>query len=174
MNPLEEQIWASVPDWPDYEVSNTGQVRSWKPLRNKAERPNEPRLLNQKTDRDGYKEVKLYSDGKSKSFKVHALVLRGFVGPPGPNIVCRHLDGSRSNNSLSNLKWGTPKENSEDTLVHGTRMKGEVINTSKLTEELVGAIKSSSDSLSSLGRHYGVTPTTIRNVKVGKTWQHTR
>lgn len=172
-NPLDEQVWVQVPDWPEYEVSSKGQVRSWKPVRNKAKRPVEPRLLKQKTDKDGYKEVRLYKSGRSKSFKVHALVLRGFIGPPGPSIVCRHIDGIRDNNILTNLKWGTPKENSEDSLTHGTRRKGEDINTAKLTEKSVEIIKTSKDSLSNLGRYYGVTPTTVRNVKVGRTWQHT-
>lgn len=41
-----------------------------------------------------------------------------------------------------------------------------------LTEEQVRQIKISSETNASIGKHYGVSETTIRNIRHGKTWKH--
>jgi transposase-like protein len=83
------------------------------------------RQLRPKTDRDGYLGVTLYKDGFRANRHVHQLVLEAFRGPCPPGMVCRHLDGSRSNNNFGNLRWGTPAENSADRAAHGTTARGE-------------------------------------------------
>jgi hypothetical protein len=50
----------------------------------------------------------------------HKLVLLAFVGPREVGLQTRHLDGDPSNNRLSNLAYGTAKENAQDTIRHGT------------------------------------------------------
>jgi HNH endonuclease/NUMOD4 motif len=100
--------WRTVPGWDGYyEVSNTGRVRS----RRCALKPN---LVG------GYPTVYLYRPGqKKKQEKVHRLVLLAFVGPAPDGHEALHDDGDRENPTLSNLKWGTRKQNVEDTLRHG-------------------------------------------------------
>lgn len=171
-NSVCEKVWKTIPDFSDYEVSSVGEVRSWKPLRNFAPLPKEPRLLSQKTDKYGYKAVRLFNDVGSKYVCVHRLVAGAFYGIEPAGLVVRHLDGNKWNNSVENLRWGTPKENSADSLKHGTRRFGEKINTAKLTEKEVMAIRGPAvgDNYSSLARRYKVTPSTIRNIILGKTW----
>lgn len=91
-------------------------------------------------DRDGYHIVCLCHDGHKRTLHVHALVLKTFAGPCSDGMVCRHLDGNKTNNHVSNLAWGTPKENSQDMILHGTSRKGDKHNMAKLTDSDVLAI----------------------------------
>lgn len=173
MKASDKQVWKPIPDYLDYEVSAEGRVRSWKPIRNYAETPSEPRELSYKTDKYGYKVVRLYKNGKGRYFTIHRLVLCTFNRKPEKCEVCRHLDGNRSNNNISNLKWGSPKQNSEDSRKHGTLRLGEKVNTAILTEEDVKNLRERDCiNYSDLARKYGVTPATIRNAFLGVTWKH--
>ena len=57
--------------------------------------------------------------------KVHTLVCLAFNGvkPTGAECV-RHLDGNKLNNTPSNLRWGTNKDNAHDTILHGRQVCG--------------------------------------------------
>jgi hypothetical protein len=168
-----DSLWTEVEGWPDYFVSDSGLVSSSKPRRNYAKAPETPRELSQKTDRYGYKVVRLYNKEDSKYLTVHTLVLTSFTRAKKEGEVCRHLDGNRQNNWLGNLRWGSPKENSQDAKSHGTLMKGGGVNTARLTEEQVLQIRGQIDiCFSSLSREFGVTPSTIRNAYLGITWSH--
>jgi len=75
----------------------------------------------------GYVQTGLQMDnGLVRHVLMHCLVLEAFVGPCPKGMQCRHLDGNRKNNNLSNLCWGTYKENGEDRKVHGTNMNGPI------------------------------------------------
>lgn len=76
------------------------------------------------TNMDGYLRVSLCSGGHSQVCTVHRLVLQTFVGPCPPGMQCRHLNGVRTDNRLGNLCWGTPSENNQDTVRHGTYSNG--------------------------------------------------
>lgn len=65
---------------------------------------------------------------------VHHLVLLAFVGPCPKGCEARHFpDKTRSNNSVSNLKWGTRKENAHDRFAQGTDFTGEKSPCTTLT-----------------------------------------
>ena len=51
--------------------------------------------------------------------RVHRLVLETFVGPSN-GMEVRHIDGNPLNNVVSNLAWGTRKEQIADQKAHGT------------------------------------------------------
>ena len=64
--------------------------------------------------------VDLYIDGKRHHRYVAVLVAEAFI--PNPNDypeVC-HKDGNPYNNHVSNLKWGTHRDNMRDAIRHGT------------------------------------------------------
>lgn len=107
---------------PGYEVTPYGSVFSvssnWRGLgrRRLADHPNS----------DGYLRVRLTIDGKRKSYLVHSLVAAKFL-PPRPSMkheIC-HIDGNRRNNLVSNLRWGTRKDNASDRERHGRTSRGE-------------------------------------------------
>jgi hypothetical protein len=96
-----------------YDVSNTGSVRSW----TKAKRGG---LLAPAHDSDGYLVLGLSRSGRAKRHKVHRLVLEAFVGPKPAGLICRHLNGIKTDNRLTNLAYGTYSENLLDAVAHGT------------------------------------------------------
>lgn len=125
MNATPEQ-WRPIPNFPDYEVSDRGRVKSWR----KWNGGPAPRLLSLVPGRNGYLRVGLtVRPCASVSRLVHQLVLEAFVGPRPAGQVVRHLDGNRANNSLSNLTYGTPKENTADMFRHGTYVNGMTLRT---------------------------------------------
>lgn len=94
-----------------YEVSSLGAVRSLRTGRLLAlHRPPSQR----------YWTAMLNLPGGRKMVKVHTLVLTAFDGPRPDGLECRHLDGNPDNNWLSNLRWGTPSQNTHDAVRHGT------------------------------------------------------
>lgn len=70
-------------------------------------------------DKAGYPRVTLKVGGARHNYLVHHLVLKAFVGPKPAGMECRHLNGNPADDRLENLKWGTPTENSYDTVRHG-------------------------------------------------------
>jgi hypothetical protein len=114
-------IWKPIPCFElRYEVSNDGQVRSLDATvacGNKALRSVKGRLLKPGLT-VGYPCVVL---GKGNTRMVHTLVAAAFIGPrPAGNDVL-HIDGSRTNNHISNLKYGSRSENNRDIFRHGKR-----------------------------------------------------
>lgn len=116
--------WRDIPGYEGvYQVSSEGQVRS---LDRVVQHPvsgdtlRRGKVLRLKRRSEGYLYVRLYRGGKSKSRSVHHLVLEAFVGPRPEGSETRHLDGDPTNNRVSNLAWGTPKENAQDKKRHGT------------------------------------------------------
>jgi hypothetical protein len=114
-------------------------------------------------------------DGKPRRRPIHELVLETFVGPRPPDMQCRHLDGNRTNNRLSNLAWGTTQENADDRQRHGTTRRGSRQHLAKLTEEDVRRIRqmASKGRLSGqIAREFGIHASTVRKAVTGKCWGH--
>ena len=107
--------WLPIPGFTGYEVSDEGQVRSYR--KNPAGRLMRPA----KNIRNHYRYAMLQSDsGKPTAVHVHRLVLLAFVGPKPDGLQTRHLDGDTENNRLDNLVYGTVAENAADRVRHGT------------------------------------------------------
>jgi len=120
----DKVLWTSVPGYEGfYEVSNYGDVRS---LTRSVEYGKHKHTVYQGRDlkqfiSGKYLSVKLSKAGVTKTAYVHELVLLAFEGKrPVLSHRCeiRHLDGNGLNNALSNLKYGTVKENAADRKLH--------------------------------------------------------
>jgi hypothetical protein len=96
-----------------YEVSDAGDVRS-------LPRPHaRGRVLKQMTDPKGYRRVSLSKDGYARPRLVHHLVLEAFVGPRPAGQQCLHGDDDPAHNHVSNLRWGTARQNAYDKVANG-------------------------------------------------------
>lgn len=105
-----------------YEVSDSGKVFSvgsnWRGYGR--------RELQQTLNSYGYPSVRLTINGKRKRIVVHKLVAIAFIGPnPCGAMQIRHIDGDKTNNHVSNLAWGTARENADDRNCHGKTSQGE-------------------------------------------------
>ena len=92
-----------------YQVSDLGRVKSLERMvitNGGGYRPVRERILKQRITPNGY----IVAGLSGKTYNVHRLVLDTFK-PIGKHMDTMHLDNDRTNNKLSNLKWGTRKEN---------------------------------------------------------------
>ena len=95
-----KEIWMPIKDFPQYQVSNFGQVISYK-------NPNKPTILKGYITRKGYKNIHLRDEqGKSYSKQLHRLVLETFLPCDNmKNLEVNHIDENKLNNRLDNLEW---------------------------------------------------------------------
>lgn len=99
-----QEIWKTIAEAPNYEVSTEGNVR------NKTS----GRLLKpQAFGATGYKQVslKIQETNKFQKRYIHRLVAQAFIENPENKREVNHIDGNKLNNSLSNLEWVTSSEN---------------------------------------------------------------
>lgn len=81
----------------------------------------EARLLTPVRNTTPYLNVNLHINNKKKYVPIHHLVALAYHGPrPKDKPLIRHLDSNPVNNHVSNLKYGTPKENAQDAIEFGT------------------------------------------------------
>lgn len=185
---MGKERWLPIPGFERaYEVSDRGRVRSIDRVHTYERidqysgrvltivRRHRGRILRPATNaNDGHMSVVLGRAAGSKG--IHTLVLRAFVGPPPEGHECCHRDDDPSNNKLSNLRWGTRSDNLHDAVRNGKKPVGERHAGSKLTTAIVKKIRPLFGRITyvELGRRYGVSDSTIRQIKDGRTWTHVK
>lgn len=166
------EIWKPIPGFDGrYEVSTQGRVRSvgvgrWK---------NRSSLLATPPGNHGYPVVNIAAEGqKPRPELVHRLVALTFIGPCPEGMQVRHGDGVRVNVTLSNLSYGTQRDNEEDKKRHGTARPSDCY-LAVLDQKIVGAIRGAGPlatvSDAELGRRIGVTPATICDIRKKRSWK---
>ncbi len=113
------EVWKDIPGYEGYQASNLGGgVRS---LSRTVETVNgrlitrKGKLLKQRKSSNGWT-VSLQKNGKSVPWYVHQLIALTFIGlPPDDKPIVLHGVKGRQCNDALNLRYGTHKENSEDT-----------------------------------------------------------
>ncbi len=127
------------------------------------------REVGQFLSRDGYRKVNIRLDsGERKAKFVHRLVAENWLDGSGEQV--RHIDGDKLNNSVSNLAWGTCRENIMDKWRHGRMPHGPAHHGSKLTPEAVLEIRASKESNAELGARFGVTRSAIYHARNGDSY----
>lgn len=129
---INEEVWKDIDNFPNYEVSNLGQIRNKKTNR----------ILKPATTKHGYQIVCLRKDNKTTTRSVHSIVARTFVENTNPNLnkEVHHLDHDKTNNKAENLKWVSRAEN----LFFGT--SEDQVYANYLAREIIKLIKQYKDN----------------------------
>lgn len=156
MHPTEN--WRPVVGYEGlYEVSDLGRVRN-----------RTGRVLRAQYS-DGYRVIHPSKNCKRSVRGVHTLVLEAFVSPrPAGRYAC-HRNDERADNRLTNLKWGTPRENQEDARRNG---KARVRKLTRQNVKQIRAMRRDGFSVISIAVHFGVSSTHVYSVVTRRSWQH--
>lgn len=166
--------WKSVVGYEGYyEVSDQGRVRSVDRTVTDGSR-RRGRIRKPAPNGDcGHPYVTLSRGNHVECMAVHKAVLVAFVGPRPDGQEARHLDGDAANNRQTNLKWGTPAENTEDKRRHGTVQKGGRHWNAQLTEQDVEVIKLSAIAgmtQKRIGELFGIKQQAVSKIVRGQRW----
>ena len=95
--------WKTIESYSDYQVSDTGKVRSFK--------QKGKRILKPCTNTRGYYYVDLSMNGAKENCRIHKLVAAAFMGicPEGKEV--NHRNGTKTDNRLENLEYVTRSQN---------------------------------------------------------------
>jgi hypothetical protein len=127
INDLNGEIWKTIDDFPDYQVSNLSRVKSL--YRHNG---TDHRILKQHKNKDGYFQVILYKNKKPKTKLVHRLIYETFKEKLEKDYVIHHTNDEKDN-FIDNLK-SIPKEEHDNNKSEKTRKR--------MSESMKGKYKS--------------------------------
>jgi len=163
------EIWKDIEGFNGiYQISNLGKVKSFK--------NNQINILKNYINNSGYPEVNLRKNKKKKHLTIHRLIAVYFIDNPNNLPEVNHLDGDKTNYSISNLEWSTHANNIQHAYDTGLQPLplGEKNSAAKLTEKQVIEIRAIDLSISSakVAKQYNIGKTAIKDIRARKTWKH--
>lgn len=191
MDEIKVEIWKDIENYPNYQISNFGRVKSKKRITRVGIKNVKKIIRNEKILKPlkltkGYLGIRLYdNNSNAKTFKIHRLVAQAFIPNPNNLPQVNHIDGDKTNNRIDNLEWCTCLENMNHSYNIGLRDK------EKLKEHMSKVGKSLTnkkghhirkvaqydqnnklikiwDSQMDASKSIGITNTSIQNVCTGK------
>lgn len=149
------ELWKPLPGYVGIlEVSSMGRLR----------RVSTKHILSPYRHRDGYVEYNVRVNKRLVHIKAGRAVLLAFKPhADADNLHAAHLDGDRTNNRLSNLKWKTAVENEADKAKHGTKNTGERHGGCRITDADLALMREDRRtnllSYRALAKKYNISPT---------------
>lgn len=165
--------WKPISGHPGYEVSNLARVRSLDTMdwNGRVFWLRKGRILKQNKC-NPYLRVQL---GAGNYRLVHRLIASEFIPNPFNLPAVNHKNGIKRDNRIDNLEWISNQGN----LLHARRVLkngiGSSRSISKLTEKDIPIIRrmlAAGDGATSIGRKFGVSNGTIKQIRDHKTWLH--
>lgn len=122
-------------------------------------------------DGGGYNKAQIKINNEVVFTGIYRLVAIAFIPNPENKPFVNRIDGNKENNTVDNLEWCTPLENS----IHAHATGLVIDNPKKLNEESIREIREmfiEGKTNYAIGRLFNVDPSTIRSVREGRTWSH--
>lgn len=159
-----------------YRINNQGKVECCL-KRGRIISNNWKEIIGSKHKR-GYRQLFLSNGIKKQCFCVHKLVALAFIPNPNNYVYVLHNDGNCNNNCVTNLRWGTQKDNIQDAIKHGTFKQNfaeENNPKNKLTKLDVLEIKKlllTNLPQTKIAKLFNIGESVISDIKHGKIWKH--
>lgn len=164
----EEFNVIKIPGYEKYLVSKTGKIYS---LRNNV-------LFCPRLDEDGYLNVGLKNtiDNKRHTVTIHRAVISTY-GPSPPkdidDLTVDHINGNRTDNDISNLRWLSRSENGSRVNKH-TDTRGVISNRNLSDNEVIEICDLLSDGIDhkTIAKRFNVDTNVILNIRNKFTYKH--
>jgi len=106
---MKLEVWKDIENYPNYQVSNFGSVKSKERYTKQRNGLNlrKEKILKQQVDKKGYKYVRLYNSDGWEYFKTHILVAKAFIKNINNEPTVDHIDRNKNNNNVENLRWAS-------------------------------------------------------------------
>lgn len=127
----KEEIWKTIEGYPNYQISNLGNVKSLNYNRTRKEK-----LLRFSKDKYGYLRVTISKEGVKKYIQVHRLVCEAFLQNPFNLPQVNHRNEDKTDNRIENLEYCDAKYN----INYGTaieRRSKALINNPKRSKKIL-------------------------------------
>lgn len=124
-----------------YQISNMGRVKSLGGQCGTVKR--KEKIRSTSLTKDGYEKIRLNSQGKDTTKRIHRLVAEAFIPNPNNKDTVNHIDGNKQNNIETNLEWVDRSEqmiHAYDLGLKRSRIGSKNANA-KLTDEQVKEIR---------------------------------
>jgi hypothetical protein len=158
-------IWKKVKDFNNYEVSDSGQIRSidrYITCKNGAIHHAKSRLLRPTLSGNGYLIVSLWEHNKQHTRYVHRLIAEAFLDKPNGCDVVNHINGVKTDNSIRNIEWTTYHGNNLHAYRTGLKYKPTKLSLAEM-EDILRSPKSAKE----LSQIYHCCCGTIWNIRKG-------
>lgn len=110
-----KEIWKDIFEFPDYQISNLGRVKSKSRIiitNNNKKYPIKEKILKpQINNKTGYEQYTLIKNKKMITKLTHILVANAFLLKNDNELEINHKDENKLNNNLDNLEYCTHKYN---------------------------------------------------------------
>lgn len=159
---MTNEIWKEIPDCEGFFASNLGRIKG-------------PRTVYKgHIDAKGYIRMSVIENGKRVYRNSARLVARAFHGHSDQMVL--HINGRPADNRPENLRYGSTKENYEDSRIHGTNPKGKTHGRTILSEAEILEIRRLYNprvlGYAKLAKMFGIGRTTARLIVKRMIWAH--